>query len=180
MNYASEDLIKEHESILYGLKILEKMIEIYTRNKEINYNDVKEIINFFKLFADKCHHGKEEEVLFPVMERARIPKENGPIGQMLYEHDKGRNYIRLMEEGLQKKQLEFFIENALKYINLLRDHITKENNILFPLGDRRIPTDIQKNILEAFEKHEETVMGKGTHEKLHELLSGFANKYLGE
>lgn len=180
MNYASEDLIQEHESILYGLKILEKMIEIYTRNREINYNDVKEIVNFFKLFADKCHHGKEEMLLFPVMERSGILKENGPIGQMLYEHDKGRNYIRLMEEGLQKKQLEFFIENAFKYINLLRNHITKENDILFPLGDGRIPPDIQKNLLEAFEKHEETVMGKGTHEKLHELLHAFTNKYLGE
>lgn len=177
MNLASEDLIHEHEAILYGLKILEKMIEMYSRTKNINIDEISEIINFFKLFADKCHHGKEEGLLFPEMEKAGIPKENGPIGQMLYEHDEGRNYIKFMEEGLHKN-LDLFVENALQYIDLLRNHIVKENTILFPLGDRKIPNDIQKNLLRAFEKHEEVVMGKETHEQLHELLHSFGKKYI--
>lgn len=179
MNYASEDLIQEHEDILYGLQILEKMVERYNRTKSINVDEVNEIINFFKLFADKCHHGKEEGLLFPEMEKAGIPKENGPIGQMLYEHDEGRKYIKSMEEGLDKN-LDFFVENALQYINLLRNHIIKENTILFPLGDRRIPADVQKHLLEAFEKHEEVVMGKGAHDELHELLHRFGKKYIEE
>jgi hemerythrin-like domain-containing protein len=177
MNYASEDLIQEHEDILYSLQILEKMIEMYTRTKNINIDEISEIINYFKLFADKCHHGKEEGLLFPELGKVGIPKENGPIGQMLFEHDEGRNYIKLMEEGLHKN-LDFFVDNALQYINLLRNHIEKENTILFPLGDRRIPADIQKELLEAFEKHEEIVMGKGTHEKLHEQLHKFGKKYI--
>ncbi|NMB63505.1 MAG: hypothetical protein GYA16_01410 [Spirochaetes bacterium] len=109
MNYASEDLIQEHEGILYGLQILEKMVERYNRTKSINVDEVNEIINFFKLFADKCHHGKEEGLLFPEMEKAGIPKENGPIGQMLYEHDEGRKYIKSMEEGLDKN-LDFLLK----------------------------------------------------------------------
>jgi hemerythrin-like domain-containing protein len=87
MNYASEDLINEHEGILEGLRILEKMVDLIRANKPFEINDLKEMINFFKLFTDKCHHGKEEGMLFPEMEKAGIPKENGPTGQMLIGHN---------------------------------------------------------------------------------------------
>ena len=69
MNYASEDLINEHEGILYGLHILEKMIEMIKNQVNISIDELKEMVNFFKLFADKCHHGKEETMLFPEMRK---------------------------------------------------------------------------------------------------------------
>ncbi len=179
MNYASEDLMKEHEGILFGLHVLEKMIEMIKNQVNISIDELKEMVNFFKLFADKCHHGKEETMLFPEMEKVGIPIQNGPIDQMLYEHTEGRKYIAIMDKSLQEGTItETFIEAALQYINLLRGHINKENNILFPMGDKRIAMDTQKQLLQAFEKHEEAVMGKGTHEKLHELLHNLGAKYL--
>ncbi|HQL44771.1 MAG TPA: hemerythrin domain-containing protein [Spirochaetota bacterium] len=181
MNYASEDLINEHEGILYGLHILEKMIEMIKNQVNISIDELKEMVNFFKLFADKCHHGKEETMLFPEMEKAGIPKENGPIEQMLYEHTEGRKYIAIMDKDLQEGTIsDAFTEAALQYINLLRSHINKENNILFPMGDRRIAMDTQKHLLQAFEKYEDDVMGKGTHEKFHDLLHNLGGKYLQE
>ncbi|MGQ9722548.1 MAG: hemerythrin domain-containing protein [Candidatus Jordarchaeum sp.] len=101
MNYASEDLINEHEGILLGLKILEMMVHLIKAKKQFEISDLKEMINFFKLFTDKCHHGKEEGILFPEMEKAGIPKGDGPIGQMLIEHDEGRKYISQMSDLLQ-------------------------------------------------------------------------------
>ena len=180
MNYASEDLIKEHEGILFGLKILEKMVNMVKENKKLEIKDVKDIINFFKLFADKCHHGKEEGILFPSMEKSGIQNKNGPIGQMLAEHTEGRNYISEMTESLNNDSLkvENFIHGATNYIRLLQSHIIKENTILFPLGDKKIPITEQNQLLIAFENHEEKVMGKGTHEKLHEMLHDFEKKYL--
>jgi hemerythrin-like domain-containing protein len=178
--YASEDLIKEHEGIRSGLTILERMVTMLREKEQIDMSDFREMVEFFKLFADKCHHGKEETMLFPEMEKAGIPKENGPIGQMLIEHGEGRKYISRMSEIMNEGIFNTggFIQAAENYIDLLRHHIDKENTVLFPLGDKKIPAEIQKRLLESFETFEEDVMGPGTHEKLHGLLKSFKNKYL--
>jgi len=180
MNYASEDLIKEHKGILHGLKILDKMVLSLKSDQAIDENDLKEIVNFFVLFADKCHHGKEEVLMFPAMEKAGIPKENGPIGQMLLEHAEGRKYIAQMKTALETKPFDqnLFIQGAVNYNQLLQAHIEKENKVLFPMGDKKIPQEQQKKLLELFEEHEEKVMGPGTHEKLHAILRQFEKKYL--
>jgi hemerythrin-like domain-containing protein len=180
MKYASEDLINEHEGILFGLKILEAMVNLLIDKKKIESSDLSEMVNFFKLFADKCHHGKEEGFLFPAMERAGIQKENGPIGQMLLEHVEGRKYISIMSEssGRHMPDTNNFIQASMAYIALLRRHIEKENTILFPMGDRMIPDDEQRQLLESFETFEDEVMGRGTHDKLHELLHDFEQKFI--
>lgn len=180
MKYASEDLMNEHEGILNGLSILEKMIAFVESGKTGMQNDIASMIDFLKLFADKCHHGKEEGILFPTMEKYGIPNERGPIGQMLSEHEEGRKFIRGLSDSIVDGTLnkEVFIANGKDYIKLLRSHIQKENNILFPMGDRAIPEGEQQHLLEAFEDHEKTVMGEGIHEKLHAMLDEFAHKYI--
>jgi hemerythrin-like domain-containing protein len=180
MHYASEDLKDEHDGILFGLEILEKMTEQLQKNRKVEKGDFREMINFLKLFADKCHHGKEEGLLFPAMEKVGIQNQNGPIGQMLIEHAEGRKYISQMSEAIKDNSVNEndLIQAATNYIRLLRQHIEKENAVLFPMGDRKIPAEIQADLLTSFEEFEEKVMGKGTHEKLHELLKKFEIKYL--
>ncbi len=180
MKYASEDLTNEHEAILHGLAILEKIAGSAEAGTLKDVGDASAMIDFLKVFADTCHHGKEENILFPAMERSGIPKERGPIGQMLAEHEEGRKYIRAMAEAAGKTPLDArsFASEARGYIELLRAHIRKENTILFPMGDRAIPEPEQREILEAFERHEETVIGHGVHERLHAMLEDFSKKYL--
>jgi hypothetical protein len=60
---------------------------------------------FFRNFADRCHHSKEEDELFPKMVEHGIPKEGGPIGVMLMEHDQGRAFVRGMSEAAEQQQL---------------------------------------------------------------------------
>jgi hemerythrin-like domain-containing protein len=180
MKYASEDLINEHEAILHGLTILEKIAVSADAGSLADKADPAAMIDFLKVFADTCHHGKEENILFPTMERYGIPKERGPIGQMLVEHEEGRKYIRAMAAAAGKTPFDArsFATQARGYIELLRSHIQKENTILFPMGDKMIPEPEQRKILEAFERHEETVIGHGVHERLHAMLDDFAKKYL--
>lgn len=180
MKYASEDLRNEHKGVLFGLEILEKMVETIRREGAMDAKDAAEMVNFFRLFADKCHHGKEEGLMFPAMEKAGIPNEGGPIGQMLAEHNQGRQYIAAMGASTEGGTLQAvgFAEAATGYIQLMRTHIDKENSVLFPAGDRMLPKDVQKQLLDQFEGFEEGVMGKGTHEKLHETLHRFEEKYL--
>ncbi len=180
MKYASEDLRNEHEGVLFGLDILEEMANTVKQSRAVDPKDIDDMVNFLRLFADKCHHGKEENLMFPAMEMVGIPNKGGPIGQMLIEHNQGRQYIAEMEASISSGILhaDRFTEAATGYINLMRAHIEKENTVLFPMGDKMLPMNEQEHLLNQFEVFEEEVMGKDTHEKLHETLHRFEKKYL--
>lgn len=180
MKYASADLIHEHKAILFGLNILEQIAGRVREKNEADIKDIEGMVNFLKLFADKCHHGKEEGLLFPALEQIGVLKEEGPIGQMLAEHDEGRRLISEMTASVNNGilQADRFANAAFGYIDLLRSHIEKENQVLFPLGDRKLPAELQQQLLEQFDEFEEKVMGKGIHESLHKLLHDFEIKYL--
>jgi hemerythrin-like domain-containing protein len=92
----TEALKKEHQAIKLMLKILDKVCDKLEAKKAVNQEDLNSIVEFIRTFADKCHHGKEEQRLFPMMEKYGIPREGGPIGVMIEEHKLGRNYIKNM------------------------------------------------------------------------------------
>jgi len=180
MKTASQDLIHEHKAILIALNVIENIVERMKSNEEIDSKDIEDLLGFLKVFADKCHHGKEEGFLFPALEKVGIKKENGPIGVMLSEHEQGRNLIKQMQESIADNKIKknAFIEAGIEYLTLLRNHIKKEDTILFPLGDARLSVSEQKQLLIDFENHEEKVIGEGKHEELHTLLQKFKKKYL--
>lgn len=177
---ASDDLRKEHEAVLFALKILEKMSQVHKTTGSLDIKDAAGMVEFLRVFADKCHHGKEEGFLFPAYESRGVPRENGPIGAMLYEHELGRSYIQGMDKALHQSPANavVFFGQAQKYIDLLKAHIEKENNVLFPLGDNFLSTEANSTLLEQFEHHEEEVIGKGKHEELHAQLDRWEEKYL--
>lgn len=177
MGKATQDLRKEHNAILYVLKILDKMMTVSSHEDRDKLNDYKEVIFFLRIFADKCHHGKEENYLFEELANNGVPKEGGPIGVMLQEHDLGRNYIASMDEAVESEDLAKFQSNAMKYSNLLNNHIDKENNVLFVAADKLLDDQKQDELFEKFEEHEESVVGHGVHEQLHSMIHKWAKKY---
>jgi hemerythrin-like domain-containing protein len=95
-----EDLRAEHEGILLMLRILERVCERMVPGGRLDVIHLDQIMELFIVFVDRCHHGKEEEFLFPALEEAGIPREGGPIGVMLKEHAAGRTCVRQMKETL--------------------------------------------------------------------------------
>lgn len=85
----TDELKREHKAIKMMLGIMGRVAGNIQNKQDIEVQDVEEIVNFLRVFADKCHHGKEENVLFPALLATGIPAENGPIGVMLYEHTQG-------------------------------------------------------------------------------------------
>ena len=131
----------------------------------------KKAIEFIRGFADQCHHFKEEKVLFPAMEAHGIPSEGGPIGMMLMEHEEGRSYVRSMlaalslVEAKNEAAKDSLLSSAQAYCRLLREHIQKEDEILFRMADEVISAEEQKKVSAAFAQHEAEEMGAGVHEK---------------
>ncbi|MGA2936990.1 MAG: hemerythrin domain-containing protein [Syntrophobacteraceae bacterium] len=179
-----EDLKAEHEGILLMLDILEKMSERIAAGKSVPTDHLKQVLNFLQGFADKCHHGKEERLLFAAMEEAGVPKEGGPLAVMLSEHGRGRQFTGEMKSLLDSYEkgesgaLLVLTTPALQYVNLLRSHIWKENNVLFPMAEKAVPSDKLKLIGEQFDRFEKEEIGQGTHEAFHEVIDKLSKTYL--
>jgi hemerythrin-like domain-containing protein len=133
--------------------------------------------------VDKCHYGKEEGLLFPALVAAGVPRD-GPIAVMLQEHEMGRKVIRVLSTVFErylaegKSASKDIIHNSQSYITLLRDHIEKENNVLFVMADRRLSEKNQEELLVGFEKIEAERIGVGKHEEFHGLLETLSGIYL--
>jgi hemerythrin-like domain-containing protein len=177
MGKATQDLRKEHEAILYVLQIIEQMILKQKSDEQLQLQYYDELVFFLKTFADKCHHGKEENYLFNELVKKGIPNEGGPIGMMLKEHAQGREYIAQMSRYIEEKNIDGFNRGAEQYRDLLRNHIEKENNVLFQMADKVIDEQEQAIMFEKFEEHEENVIGHGVHEKLHEMIDVWAKDF---
>ncbi|MEW5720433.1 MAG: hemerythrin domain-containing protein [Chloroflexota bacterium] len=136
-------------------------------------------VGFFRNFADKCHHGKEEDELFPALEQRGMPKRGGPIGVMLAEHDQGRAFVRGMSDAADQyakgdqTAAPALVQNTLGYVNLLRQHIAKENDVLFPMADHILADADQAKLFDAFEQIEATRTGPGEHERYHAMIAEY-------
>jgi hemerythrin-like domain-containing protein len=173
---ATQDLRKEHDAILFVLQILDQMM-VSDKDKEALLEYYDEIVYFLKIFADKCHHGKEENYLFKELVTRGIPNEDGPVGVMLREHALGRDFIAQMSRSHEQEDVDGFHHAARQYRDLLRSHIEKENGVLFPMADNVISEQEQEALFEQFERFEENVIGHGVHEKLHAMIDNWAKAF---
>ncbi len=93
-----EDLKMEHEAVKITLRVLDSICKEAEKTGELAKPEhLEQLIEFFATFVDRCHHGKEEELLFPALEEVGVSREGGPIGVMLKEHQQGRDRCRQNE-----------------------------------------------------------------------------------
>ncbi|MDH7515051.1 MAG: hemerythrin domain-containing protein [Bacteroidota bacterium] len=180
---ATRELVEEHEVVLAALNLMEKVVAAMEKPGMESREHFGLLLDFFQVFVDRCHHGKEEEVLFPELERLGVRRETGPIGVMLREHDIGRQHVRAMSEALDRLQRgergawDRLQDEAEDYANLLRGHIRKENEVLFPTADRLIPADRAALLAVRYEGIEHRRLLDRTHESLISMLDDLKRKY---
>lgn len=182
---AINELIAEHEAVRLTLKILKKIGRQIDETKKIPTTEhVEQLFDFFSTFVDRCHHGKEEELLFPALEQVGISREGGPVGVMVKEHQQGRDLVSKMKnelsrysDGANDAALNLK-KHADDYIALLDFHIEKENNVLFPMAIKHLPEHRLAEMKHGFEKIESEKIGVGKHEQFHQLLEELERVYL--
>jgi hemerythrin-like domain-containing protein len=179
---ATDVLRSEHEVILDVLAALEAMIRPAALAEGLDLRSAEEALEFLRCFADRCHHGKEEQHLFPAMAARGLPREVGPLAVMAAEHDQGRALLARMAVGLaEAKQGEpagqaRFGAATAAYVELMRDHIEKENGVLFPMGDGMLAEAQQTELLRAFERFEHADMEEGAHARFLDVASGLCQR----
>jgi len=177
-------LKEEHQAILLLLQVLEAVCKKLETGEDVDKNDLNKMVDFIKIFADKSHHYKEEDLLFPAMVEAGIPKEGGPIGVMLAEHTMGRNFVQGMSQALEEfstgsaKASEQIVSNARGYIELLTNHIYKEDNILYPMAEMHISTERHNELLQEFERVVPDKIGDDKHKEMVDNLNELKEIYL--
>lgn len=148
-------LVEEHNAILGVLGALSQFVRTAKPGDQDFRLHLARYVKFCRAFVDEIHHGKEEDLLFVRMGEAGFPREDGPIGVMLHEHDLGRAAVRGLgqiaegEGAVDAALLVEAREHAIAFAELLARHIMKENNVLYPMALRVLPAESARELDEA-------------------------------
>jgi hemerythrin-like domain-containing protein len=152
---ATSRLREEHVLILQVADSMQALLG-EAEAGEWDFDAFADCVTFIRQFADACHHGKEEDLLFPELEAAGMSRDHGPIAVMLYEHQQGRAYAGYMADSLEDarqgdEEARARLKNAARgYIDLIRGHILKEDNILFNMADQVVRGPACQNLCGAY------------------------------
>jgi hemerythrin-like domain-containing protein len=186
MNKCVESMMQEHELIVEVLASLQAMSEKLASAAAVSRQDVADFGRFFRDFADKCHHGKEEDRLFVKMVEAGFAQDSGPVAVMLAEHDAGRQEVRgLLAIGnghgsLSAQERARVIQYASQFVPLLYAHIQKENNILYPMAQNTISPEEFQLLDQSCEAFDEEVGGQINVAELKQLATSLTLRYPAE
>ena len=159
-------LRNDHNLIEKVLSSMKAIISLLKDGKVIPESILLQTIDFTKNFVDVCHHGKEEETLFPALAQTGMPTKMGPIARMLLEHQITKEIASKIEESsknyITNGDSEELVHNIEQYIQHVTDHLYKENNRLFMMADARLQSysdQIDKSLTET-EKNKLNELGK--------------------
>jgi hemerythrin-like domain-containing protein len=147
MTTPTQVLRDEHRLILRVLALIESATARLAAGGALPDGWWNQALSWLREFADHNHHGKEERGLFPALAKAGVPVQGGPVGVMLAEHERGRALLRAMDTGDPRSRLEA----ARDYVQLLREHIDKENGVLFPLAEAVLDEPVRQALAREFE-----------------------------
>lgn len=175
-----EMLMHEHQIILMVLGAVEREAQRIQGSGQVDAAKTEQMVDFIRNFADRCHHAKEEDLLFVRMQERGMPAQGGPIGVMLAEHVEGRRLVKAAAEALpgaakgDPQAVAAVRDSLLGYTRLLRAHIGKEDNVLYPMAERVLEAEDQQWLAEEFDRVEAEEMGAGVHEKYHQMAHELA------
>lgn len=182
----TEDLRAEHRGVLLMLDILGAMEDRFEVGEPVPPEDLRESLDFLETFVDRCHHGKEEGLLFPAMVSADLPDTEDTIAQLQQEHVMGREYVgRIAEEIEAYEEGETSIgrtiaEDLHGYAQMLRRHIATEDDVLYPAAEEGLSPETQEELQSGYDRIERDVVGQGRHEAFHEMLDRMKAEYLSD
>jgi len=166
-----QTLRDEHEVILQALDALDTRTHGLEAGEEIPVTELQTLVRFFRRYADACHHAKEETVLFPALLEAGMLSEGGPIGVMLHEHGVGREHVTAMDSHASRVATDpearrMFVVAAMNLSSMLRQHIHKENNVLFRMAERMLESSRDTELHELAERQEAETIGDSEKEEI--------------
>lgn len=180
---ATRVLRDEHVLILEVTGALERVLEAHSGAGALDFQALEDCVRFFRLFTDAFHHGKEEDHLFRELAEVGMSRSVGPIGVMLEEHRRGRELVGAMADALgaarkgdRSAELQV-LDAAFRYIDLIRGHILKEDNVLFDMADRLVDGPACQRLCQAYDEVSACRFGGCTKGELEALAASLRERY---
>ncbi|MGZ8188718.1 MAG: hemerythrin domain-containing protein [Methylosarcina sp.] len=154
---ATSNLKKEHQLILQYVDLMERSACWNLENPEsrLLFENAGFFSEFIREFADAFHHVKEEDILFRYLSLPGVLRHCDPIPQMLYEHDLARSHIEEVENALSHTDLLDLVRTVQSYVVLMKQHIFKEDNILYPMAEKGLSDELKLSIAKEYALTEE-------------------------
>jgi len=175
----TEIMVNEHQLILRMLDILETGAYKLERGEFVPPEVFTGAVMFIREFADRFHHGKEEDVFFPALYEAGMPRENSPQELLNLEHNLGRRFVGRLEEASEKylegddDSIPTIVEAARDYVKLLRQHILKENEGLFPVAEKLMNDELKEKVNRKYQEVEKERFPEDTVLRFTQLVERF-------
>jgi hemerythrin-like domain-containing protein len=180
---AIEVLMNEHRLIERALGSLEAYAAAVRAGTPAARVVIGEYAAFFRGFADGCHHGKEEDILFQRMIERGFPRQAGPLAVMYQEHEMGRARVRELTAIAERPgavvaaDTQALLASADAYVPLLRQHILKEDRILYPMALELLNGPELDAMNTQFEEFEARMRGDGSYDRLQALAEQLTSRF---
>ncbi len=150
----------EHRIIAKVVKAAPVLADRLEAGQEGTLDTFQELVAFMRGFADRCHHGKEEELLFPLLLSKGVPAEGCPLGALTAEHVQGRALVRELSNAIQEWKKRSpgakneVVQTLREIAELYPNHIWKEDYLLFPMTGKILNFGEQQDLWRRFEEGE--------------------------
>lgn len=176
-----ENLINDHNLIERALVMFEKEV---AKVEKMNADIALSLITFLEDYGDECHNQKEEQFYFPLLLERGLPP-MGPVAVMLEEHKGERNYLTEIKQMIAKFKINNEINPQLQeitaeYVELTKNHIWKENDILYPMGKRILTTQDGVDLLQKFEEFTFNRFGQNGFQRYSDMVDAFEHQTGGK
>jgi len=171
---STAELRKDHDLIEKAVSAMKTTASLLKDGKKIPESILLPTIDFAKNFTNVCHHGKEEDTLFPALAKVGVPTNMGPIHKMISEHKTTKLIAEKLEE-FAKKYLETgdsanLVDTLEVYVEHVSAHLWKENNRLFHMANARLQGH-EKEVTDALQETETAKLSelgktRGDYEKM--------------
>lgn len=177
--HATDTLRAEHDAILVVLDQLQRAADAAAHGVPVPADVFTDIQEFFAVFVDRCHHGKEEAAVFSQL--GGEPGSRLLVERLTGEHAEGRQLAQALREAVEAyvpgdaASGQRIVDAADEYGAMLRVHIWDEDGELFPVMEQRLGAS-DREIERAFDRIEEEEIGPGTHERLHGMIDSLPGR----
>jgi hemerythrin-like domain-containing protein len=180
---AIEVLMGEHRLIEQALGSLETYADTIRAGAPAQREVIGDYARFLGGFTDACHHGKEEDILFRRMIERGFPREAGPLAVMFHEHELGRSHVRALSDlaapagKMVATDAQMLMDHVAAYVPLLRQHILKEDRILYPMALQVLTASELDAMNAEFEAFEARMYADGSHDRLRALAERLSERF---
>jgi hemerythrin-like domain-containing protein len=173
-------LMIEHRLIEKMLNITSTELEMIKKDQVVDPVFIDTIVDFIRTYADRTHHGKEEDILFKALENKNLNEaDQKGLQELVDEHVSARQTVKELVDATEsykngnEKSIDTIIEKLSFLINFYPAHIEKEDKTFFPDTEKYFSPEELDNMLDDFWEFDKNMI----HEKYNKLYDTLLKKY---